>query len=599
MNTTCALFASGEVQCLGPSARVGARIPDPATRFVSLEARHSTACGITKDRRVSCFGTCLEVPGSPCDAPAGEFDEVSVGNGGEVCALRRPHTVACWGFGTPWRNGPPVNVDLHGLRVGERYACALDDAGRVHCWGDRDPGLPPPPEGTGFREVATVRHHACALHEDGHVACFGLGAIAPPNLKYTQIAGNWEAFCGLDEGGTAVCFGRVKGIEQRGARHGHGLTQIAVGQNHGCGLDAHGALECWGEAPDYGEGPLPRHGIILPPPRERPAAPSVAGATDPVDTATRAPSLSGAARRNSNAGARSSRPRMPETPPSDGPLVVEIDGTPIPIAGAVAGTAGESAVRVVLGTHPLDCSAAGRGPRTRRDGEREVVLTLAKLFVEPDGRGGYEPGKNLRVSRASWSGARADVRGGGVALAGGIAALSSDVAKRGGRARVAIDYEGSFAVGAHKSTLRVRGATALLTCGATPPAGTPRAQPDLTLTVGGQAIAVHGATLVEDHGRTTLRLSSGPAVCPSTLFDAPWDFLITLRGTEKSRQLTVGGARFPNDIGVLSPNVEMSVAPSAKDSELVDVTVADHGDERALQTHLSGTVHALRCSRPR
>ena len=93
------------------------------------------------------------------------------------------------------------------------------------------------------------------------------------------------------------------------------------------------------------------------------------------------------------------------------------------------------------------------------------------------------------------------MRGGGVALAGGIAALSSDVAKRGGRARVAIDYEGSFAVGAHKSTLRVRGATALLTCGATPPAGTPRAQPDLTLTVGGQAIAVQalpstGATIV-------------------------------------------------------------------------------------------------------
>src|SRR5262249_31104935 len=98
LNNTCTLDDAGKASCFGPTIAT-ARVPPPGTRFESLTAAASEACGLLSDKSILCFGSCS----GRCDPPSGAFDEVAVGSGGEACALSYPANVRCWGFGAPFR----------------------------------------------------------------------------------------------------------------------------------------------------------------------------------------------------------------------------------------------------------------------------------------------------------------------------------------------------------------------------------------------------------------------------------------------------------------------------------------------------------------
>jgi hypothetical protein len=584
LNSTCTLDAEGIPDCWGPTIRQ-ARLPPIGAKLTSLRAAHNHACGITTDRRVTCFGDCGNGvrPGTFCDAPPGNFDEVGVGFEGEACALAYPSTLRCWGFMAPWRSPPPGGERLHGLVVGERYACVLDAEGHVRCWGDRDPALPAPPPGPGFRAIAAARYQACALDASSEIVCWGLGENKPPRGKFVRIAANWEQFCALDEAGTARCWGLVKGYERRGERHGRDLREIAVGQNHACGLHRGGEVECWGEVNDRGEGILPRNGQPLPPLRDAvPATEPDAGTTD-----------GGLRHRPSTPIAL-----LPTDEPPDEPLSVLVDGKALPIKDAIASTAGEEGINVVLSTHPLTCAAASRGwqePRSGKEPESRVLITLASLVAEPDGDGRFVPTQpsRLRVAHSAWShGASHGLE----TRAGGVAAIGAHAAERGRSDRLRVAYDAHFGPkdGSWGSSIELRGALTVRGCGVLPPEGVARPQPDVEVEIAGVRVPMRGAVLVD--GDRALRLTSGPAACPrGAAYDAPWDYQVGFR-SEPSKQLEVSGAKLYAQHMVVDPKIVFDVLPSTRPGE-VDVRVDDGGREHALSVRVRGTVHALRCSR--
>ncbi|MBS2014279.1 MAG: hypothetical protein JST00_15440 [Deltaproteobacteria bacterium] len=587
LQSTCTLDASGVPQCWGPTIRV-ARPPPLGTTFRSLHAAHRIACGVTTERRVVCFGDCggegEVTPGTLCDPPRGTFDEVAIGNGGEACALAPPSTIRCWGAMRGSSAAPPSVDGAHGLSVGEGYACVLDGVGRIHCWGDRRPALPAPPTGSGFTMIATARYQACALDAASEIVCWGLGENEPPRGRYVQIAANWEQFCALDEKGVARCWGLVKGYRRRPERHGRDLREIAVGQNHACGLGRVGDVECWGEALAYGEGILPRAGNPLPPPRDDVDA----GAHDADAGAHDAEAHDAGIRRRPFHGPA----RLPDGPPPEDPITVRIDGRPIAIKDAIASTAGEEAVRVVLSTHPLTCAAASRGWGALAKDESRITLTIASLVAEPDGEGGWtapEPGR-LRVSHSSWP-------HGLEIQAGGVATLPPRAAEVGRSTPLRIAYDASFAVGSDRTSLAVRGATTVRGCGSLPPEGVPTSQPDLEVEVAGRRVPIQGALLVGDAHELVLRLTSGPIACPrGGSYDAPWDYEISLRAGD-SKQLTVSGARFFSAHGVVNPKLGFEVLPNARGDD-VDVRIDDHDLMKSFPARVRGVAHARRCPPP-
>lgn len=583
LNTTCSLDGAGVPRCWGPTMH-GVRVPSPETRFASLHASGSNACGITTAHRVVCFGTCGD---GLCEPPSGRFDEVAIGSGGEACALVYPNKVECWGFHAPWRSPLPPQASgaLHGFVVGEGYACALSEVGAIVCWGDRRPALPPPPSGAGFTAIAAARYEACALDGAGAIACWGLdGGLRPPaHGKYVQIASNWERFCAINDAKRARCFGLLEGRRETTSWHGADLREIAVGQNHACGIDGRGRVICWDGAMKFGEGILPRDGKRLPAPSEaEPRDASAIEASRPAAPA--APPVHEA-------------PTLPIEPPPDSPLVVQVDGRAVPIVSALAATSGGEAVSIVLSTRKLDCAATERTWQRLAKDETRVGFTIAPQLVEPDGHGNFArpPSPRLRVASAHWP-------GGLTTQADGIATLSSGAAAPGAHRRLAVTYATSFGpVGedadAGVSTLSVRGAIAIRGCGDHPPAGAPRAQDDLDVEVAGARLPIRGAFLRQDDDGKYLLLTSGAASCPGLLDDFPWDYSVIVRDVASDqRQITVEGATLSSHL-YMSPRIVFDLLPPslAAATDTADVRVDDGGDLTRMPLRIHGIVHAKRC----
>jgi hypothetical protein len=409
---------------------------------------------VLADKRVLCFGVC----GERCQPPSGAFDEVALGSGGEACALSYPGTVKCWGFGAPFHASPPATVALHGLTVGERFACALDADGRPVCWGDRTPALPEPPPLRGVRLLAADRTHVCAIDESSEIVCWGLFPLTPPHGRFIHLGGRWEQFCGVREGGTASCFGELKGRKLVPSQHyGSNLRTVAVGQNHFCGVSPQGKLDCWEEVMRFGEGILPASGRIIEPTPEQEGGPSLT-LDEPLALATR------------DAGRPAPEPTLPSTPPADKPFSLSIDGTPLKIAGAVARTGrGSPAIEMVLSDHPLACSAFAPGWQSVTKEEHRVSLTLSSLLLEPMSDGTYSRPRTspLRVRHVSWPALGQELGGGLKVSASGIAAVDDLDAMRAGRpTRVHIANESTFGpVGkSPATTLRMEGSLGVTSC---------------------------------------------------------------------------------------------------------------------------------------
>lgn len=215
---TCALLASGEVQCWGSG-------------FLGNGTRDSSNIPVT----VSGINTATSIAAGGTDFDSGSD---------LTCVLLAGGTVQCWGaYGYSYApTTTPVTVsgitNATAIAVGGNHACAVLSSGAVQCWGKNDFGqlgngttsdaytISPPASVSGISTAIAVTAgslHSCALLASGAVQCWG-------NNYYGQL-GNTTTAPSL----TPVT---VSGIST--------ATALAAGYGHSCALLASGAVQCWG-----------------------------------------------------------------------------------------------------------------------------------------------------------------------------------------------------------------------------------------------------------------------------------------------------------------------------------------------------------------
>lgn len=256
---TCAVAADGTAACWGengvPANDVlnvspgGAATPPAGVTFLEVNAGYATACGITTEQAVVCWGSDRF---DKLDEPAGTFTHVAPGLN-YICALRTDGTVACWG-------GEAENVDPDQLvtttvpsgtftqvSVGIRHACALRADGTIACWGINADGQTNVPEGT-YSYVNVGNFTSCALRTDGTPVCWGRnqgGQQTYPEGTFTQLSTGFAHVCGLRPDGTVTCWGRSS--EGQTLAPPGTYTHVSAGTFHTCAMPTSGPpAVCWG-----------------------------------------------------------------------------------------------------------------------------------------------------------------------------------------------------------------------------------------------------------------------------------------------------------------------------------------------------------------
>jgi alpha-tubulin suppressor-like RCC1 family protein len=122
---------------------------------------------------------------------------------------------------------PFRNEALSSISNGRGFACALREDGTAACWGDNYAGkaTPPPEE---FAAISSGTDHACGLRKaDGRAICWGsdrqpdyvykkhMGMATPPyDRRFTRINSGHTRTCGLEVGGTILCWGDGRGLHE-------------------------------------------------------------------------------------------------------------------------------------------------------------------------------------------------------------------------------------------------------------------------------------------------------------------------------------------------------------------------------------------------
>ena len=150
---TC-VIVDGKVSCwgyLGWGAPKYTPAPAPVKGLpivVSVAIRQA-ACAIDQLGKAWCWGNGGAPPKQMQGLDAVESIEMGASH---TCALRKDHTVWCWGQntvgqlgdGTTVWSGAPVKVagidTAAGLAVGYNHSCVVDDKGKLGCWGDNAEG---------------------------------------------------------------------------------------------------------------------------------------------------------------------------------------------------------------------------------------------------------------------------------------------------------------------------------------------------------------------------------------------------------------------------------------------------------------------------
>jgi alpha-tubulin suppressor-like RCC1 family protein len=273
---SCALFASGDMECWGdatlgelsdarfsPASLDGGLtlepLPDPAsqtlgrppetTRYsylsLSMGSTAQHGCAVTTaDASVVCWG----------DNESGQLwvDGGATGQIDQACGV---------GGSTPCAPSPGLVVALPAtthLAAGEAHSCAIDAQGLVRCWGsphygqlgngeqgdgtNQDPVLTLLDAGAAS-DIAAAEFGACAVVAGGAVWCWGYndyGAVG-------HDAGVNDENCSLLLGHTQWCNGTPTLVSGLGP-----ASRVAAGCNHACAMLTDGTVWCWG-ANDKGQ----------------------------------------------------------------------------------------------------------------------------------------------------------------------------------------------------------------------------------------------------------------------------------------------------------------------------------------------------------
>jgi alpha-tubulin suppressor-like RCC1 family protein len=184
-------------------------------------------------------------------------------------------------------------VRFMSIGAGSARTCGGADDGRLYCWGSNYQGelgscgvtcRQPVPVATpagGFTSLALGQSHSCGV-AGGQGICWGsnyvgeLGrgnrssALETPGvvtgaLNFSSIVNGSQFSCGLDQAGTAWCWGSGRDgrlangdvfgcagstslcVEYPTSIPGVTFTTITAGDRHACALDASGTVFCWGD----------------------------------------------------------------------------------------------------------------------------------------------------------------------------------------------------------------------------------------------------------------------------------------------------------------------------------------------------------------
>jgi hypothetical protein len=248
--TSCALDANDAIFCWG-FTQTGITSP-PSGAFKQISLSSSYACGVRADQTIECWGS---TDYGQADAPEGAFEQVAAAQT-EACALSDEGAVVCWG---QRELAPPDGVFVQ--ISGDDFFCGVSEAGSLVCWDDQlvdlsTWGPSPPPQGR-FAQAVARDGRVCLLAEDGDAQCWwpqyepgdppgDPADLAPePGLKFQHIAGGSVHSCGIQDDGTAACWGS----DFRGSTAAPAgvFAELDAGRGTNCGITSDDAIVCWGE----------------------------------------------------------------------------------------------------------------------------------------------------------------------------------------------------------------------------------------------------------------------------------------------------------------------------------------------------------------
>lgn len=171
-----------------------------------------------RDGSLDCFGAADSGLTSP---PAtGTYKALTVGVGGQACAVRVDGRITCWGVYARMNALPPLEGGFTAVSCGQRHCCGLA-AARVKCWGENDRG-----QLGGF--VGAVPRCAAGAAGPSCEAC-ALGSTAL--LGASQCSACVPGTHGIrDAAGVARCQGCAAGTWSTGAGTTTSCVACSAGQ---------------------------------------------------------------------------------------------------------------------------------------------------------------------------------------------------------------------------------------------------------------------------------------------------------------------------------------------------------------------------------
>ena len=327
---TCALLSSGQIQCWGSNAQgqLGTTTNPPdaltpvmvdnITNATAIIARNGTTCALLATGNVNCWGnspndelgsnggSSSNQPVEIVEASGSALANVTAISMGDrtICALLNTSEVKCWGdnseqqfgLGSPSFSTTPVLVpsidSAIAVAVGWNHTCVSESDGGVRCWGsnlNREFGdntmisSATPKQtvtleggvlanlGTGTSEIPIASVEAgeaftCALRDNGDVACWGEGAaniLTPDEQPFATSMPRLENIvslsitrghaCAANTKGQVTCWGSPlynrRGLDSRFPSQllaPEDFIEVASGGTHTCGLRSDGEVLCWG-----------------------------------------------------------------------------------------------------------------------------------------------------------------------------------------------------------------------------------------------------------------------------------------------------------------------------------------------------------------
>ena len=178
----------------------------PAGRFSAVSSGKDHSCALRASGELECWGANHY---GQAEVPAGRFSAVSAGSS-YSCGVQESGAVECWG-GTLRVNGTRRrDVSAQSARA-RNHTCGLRVSGDLECWGASWAGLTDAPSGRFIAVSAGDWDHSCGVRESGLVECWGrddYGQADAPSGRFVAVSAGDEHSCGARESGAMECWGR-------------------------------------------------------------------------------------------------------------------------------------------------------------------------------------------------------------------------------------------------------------------------------------------------------------------------------------------------------------------------------------------------------